>query len=182
MRRLGPISLAVALLLGSASAFAQEAAAPAAAAPSAAEAREPAAAREALPLEYPPPGARTTLAVTGSAVFLGWYGVSWGHSLLEDDAPGAKDLRLPVVGPWMALSQAGCSDGNPDCSKVWVVVRAILNVVEGVGQAGGLAVLGESLFLPTREPSHRAAITRPSIEPVPFVAGDSLGLGLRGNF
>lgn len=180
MRRLGPLSLAVAMLLASAAAVAQEPASTAA--PSAVEAREPAATREALPLEYPPPGARTTLAVTGSAVFLGWYGAAWGHSLLEDDAPGAKDLRLPVVGPWMALSQAGCSDGNPDCSKVWVVVRAILHVVEGVGQAGGLAVLGESLFLPTREPSHRAASTLPSVEPVPFVAGDSLGLGLRGNF
>ena len=182
MRRLGPISSAVALLLGSTAAFAQEAASTAPAAPSAVEAREPAATREALPLEYPPPGARTTLAVTGSAVFLGWYGVAWGHSLLEDDAPGAKDLRLPVVGPWMAVSQAGCSDGNSDCSKVWVVFRAILNVVEGVGQAGGLAVLGESLFLPTREPSRRAASTLPSVQPVPFVAGDSLGLGVRGNF
>ena len=181
MRCLGPLSLAAATLFGSAAALAQEAAAPAAA-PSAVEARESAATREALPLEYPPPGAGTTLAVTGSAVFLGWYGVAWGHSLLEDDAPGAKDLRLPVVGPWMALSQAGCSAGNPDCSQVWVVVRAILNVVEGVGQAGGLAVLGESLFLPTREPSPRARVQRPSLEPVPFVAGDSLGLGLRGNF
>lgn len=182
MRHLGSISLAVATLFGSAAALAQEAASPAPPAPSAVESREPAATREALPLEYPPPGARTTLAITGSAVFLGWYGAAWGHSLLEEDAPGAKDLRLPVVGPWMAVSQAGCSDGNPDCSKVWVVVRAILHVVEGVGQAGGLAVLGESLFLPTREPSHRAASTLPRVEPVPFVAGDSLGLGLRGNF
>jgi len=179
VRRRSSLGLIAASLLGSAPAFAQEAAP---APPSAVEAREPAATREALPLEYPPPGARTTLAVTGSAVFLGWYGLAWGQSLLEPEAPGSEDLRIPVVGPWMAVSQAGCADGNPDCSQVWVVVRAIIQAMNGVGQVGGLAVLGESLFLPTREPSRRAAIPRPSIEPIPFVAGDTVGLGVRGNF
>jgi hypothetical protein len=81
----------------------------------------------------------------------------------------------------MAVAQAGCADGNPDCSTAWVVVRAILHVMDGVGQAGGLAVIGESLFLPTRAAAPRARI-EPSIRPVPFVAGDSIGLGLHGNF
>jgi hypothetical protein len=163
---------AAALLLASLPAAAQEAEPPAAAAP-----------REALPPEYPPPSARTTLAITGSAVFLGWYGLAVGASFLESDAPGAKDLRIPVVGPWMAVAQAGCAEGNPDCSTAWVVVRAILQAMDGVGQAGGLAVIGESLFLPTRAASPaRSGKNQLTLRPVPFVVGDSVGLGFHGKF
>lgn len=145
--------------------------------------REPAAVpREVLEPEYPPPSARTSLALTGSAVFVGWYGVALGWSYLEPDAPGATDLRIPVVGPWMAVGQAGCSKGNPDCSTAWVVVRAILQAMDGVGQAGGLAVIGESLFLPTREPVRARTSVAPSLRPVPFVAGDALGFGFHGSF
>lgn len=137
---------------------------------------------EALPLEYPPPSAKTTLALTGGAVFVGWYGLALGASFLEPDAPGASDLRIPVVGPWMAVAQAGCAKGNPDCSTAWVVVRAILQAMDGVGQAGGLAVIGEALFLPTRSEKPRVHTRAPRLVPVPFVAGDSIGLGLTGAF
>jgi hypothetical protein len=151
-----------------------------------AAAEEPAAAtpvtREPLPKEYPPPSAQTTLAVTGSAVLVGWYGLALGASFLEPDAPGARDLRIPVVGPWMAVAQAGCGAGNAGCSTTWVVVRAILQAMDGVGQAGGLAVIGESLFLPTRAPSTRSASVLPSVRPIPFVAGDALGVGFHGSF
>jgi hypothetical protein len=151
-----------------------------------AAAEEPATAtapREALPKEYPPPSARTTLAVTGSAVLVGWYGLALGASFLDPDAPGARDLRIPVVGPWMAVAQAGCNAGDPGCSKTWVVVRAILQAIDGVGQAGGLAVIGESLFLPTREPSARtSASVVPHVRAVPFVVGDALGVGFHGSF
>ena len=162
--------------------------------PAAAQQAEPEAApREQLPLEYPPPSAKATLAVTGAAVFAGWYGLALGASFLEEDAPGSADLRIPVVGPWMAVAQAGCAKGNPDCSTAWVVVRAILQAMDGVGQAGGLAVLGEALFLPTRDHvrpqagsesgTARSASVAPSIRPVPFVgSGDTIGLGLNGTF
>jgi hypothetical protein len=139
--------------------------------------------REALPLEYPAPYVRTNLALTGSAIFVGWYGLAVGASFLEPDAPGSTDLRIPVVGPWMAVAQAGCAKGNPDCSTAWVVIRAILQGMDGVGQAGGLLVLGEALFLPTREPARNRASVTPSIRPVPFVGdGDGVGLGLVGTF
>jgi hypothetical protein len=173
-------------------------------APPAAERAEPAAApprvdpavseREQLPLEYPPPSARTNLALAGTGIFVGWYGLALGASVLEPDAPGSTDLRIPVAGPWMAVAQAGCAKGNPDCSTAWVVVRAILQAMDGVGQAGGLLVLGEALFLPTRDhvrpqasDEQRAVRNRASLAPriraVPFVGdGDSVGLGLHGTF
>lgn len=161
--------------------------------------------REALPLEYPPPAAKTNLALTGGAIFVGWYGAAIGASFLEPDAPGSTDLRIPVVGPWMAVAQAGCAKGNPDCSTAWVVVRAILQAMDGIGQAGGLAVIGEALFLPTRahvrggdfrngfrhaaaptlklHAGERTAPLVTSLRPIPFVgAGDAVGLGLQGTF
>jgi len=62
------------------------------------------------------------------------------------------------------------------------------------GQAGGLLVVGEALFLPTRDHArpqasdeqpavrNRASLA-PSIRAVPFVGdGDSVGLGLHGTF
>jgi hypothetical protein len=149
----------------------------------AAQEAEPAAApRETLAPEYPPPSARTTLAITGSAVLVGWYGLALGASYLEPDAPGASDLRIPIVGPWMAVGQAGCSKGNPDCSTAWVVIRAILQAMDGVGQAGGLAVIGESLFLPTQEPSRTRTSVLSSVRPVPYVSDDTLGIGFHGSF
>jgi hypothetical protein len=151
--------------------------------------------REPLPLEYPPPAARTALAVTGAAVFVGWYGLAVGASFLDPDAPHATDLRIPVVGPWMAVANAGCNRGDPDCSTAWVVVRAILHAMDGIGQVGGLAVLGEALFLPTRDHVRAGVVrpragnaratssTAPTFRAVPLVgAGDSVGLGLHGTF
>ena len=98
---------------------------------------------------YPPPSTRYKLALVGVAVSAAWYGAAYGFSALWPDAPGAEDLRIPVAGPWMALGETGCADDDPDCSTFIVVLRAILTTIDGVGQAGGLAVAAESLFLPT---------------------------------
>lgn len=141
--------------------------------------------RAALPPEYPPPSAQGSLALTGAAVLAAWYGLAAGSTFLWSDYPGATDLRIPLAGPWMAIGQAGCAEDQPDCSKVWVVVRAILMGIDGVGQAGGTLVLGESLFLPTSP----ASVEKPGptsdmvgVRPVPWVSGDRLGLGLVGTF
>jgi hypothetical protein len=142
--------------------------------------------RKALPPEYPPPSTQGTLALTGAAVLVGWYGLAAGSTFIWSDYPGATDLRIPVAGPWMAIGQAGCPEDNPGCSKAWVVVRAILMGIDGVGQAGGTLVLGEALVLPTSStPVERAvpASEALSVRPVPFVSGDgALGLGLVGRF
>ena len=134
--------------------------------------------------QYPSPAARGTLALTGVAVFAGWYGAAIGESFLWPDAPEANKLRIPVVGPWLTLAHAGCSSSEANCSDVIAVFRAILAGVTAIGQVGGLAVLGEAAFLPTERgeralPPKRAV----QVQNVTFTAGErGIGLGLSGAF
>jgi hypothetical protein len=135
--------------------------------------------------DYPSPSARGTHLVAGAVVFGAWYGGALGASLLWPDAPGAEDLRIPVAGPWMALGDTGCAEDDPDCSTVLVVIRAVLTGIDGVGQAGGLLVMAEGLFLPTREarPSARSKAQSFAIRPSAVATGkDGIGLGISGVF
>jgi hypothetical protein len=141
------------------------------------------------PGEYPPPSARWGLLAVGAGTSVAWYGGGLACSYLWPDAPGASDLRIPVAGPWMALADSGCADDDPDCSTLWVVTRAVLTALNGVGQIGGLAVVGEALFLPTASP--RAALRRPSSEhasalrlrPLPMLTPrGGVGFGVLGQF
>ena len=59
------------------------------------------------PTELPPDAARGRVLLVGLALTAGWYGASVGTSYLWPDAPNARDLRLPVVGPWLALADTG---------------------------------------------------------------------------
>ena len=132
--------------------------------------------------DLPGPAARTNALIGGAAMAIGWYGAGVGTSLLWSDAPGADDLYIPVAGPWMALAQTGCPDSEPDCSIVEVILRATLTTLSGVGQIGGLAIIGEGLFVPVRESSaSNAPKLRAHVQPV--VAGrDGWGLGVVGTF
>ncbi|HKY34492.1 MAG TPA: hypothetical protein VJN18_01020 [Polyangiaceae bacterium] len=134
--------------------------------------------------DLPPPGARLTHVVAGGAVTLTSYGLAVGSSYLFSDTRGAKDLRIPIAGPWMALAQTGCPSGDPDCSVVPLVLGAIFQVVDGVTQIGGLAIIGEGLFLNTSSsrPAPRNA-NGPSLRAVPMDFGPgSAGLGFVGTF
>jgi hypothetical protein len=141
---------------------------------------------------YPPPSTRYKLALVGVAVSATWYGAAYGFSAAWPDAPGAEDLRIPIAGPWMALGETGCADDDPDCSTIIVVLRAVLTTIDGVGQAGGLAVALESLFLPTAAQNaaprrrHRPKPVEGTdsfqIRPAPVLTGRTLGLGLSGTF
>lgn len=101
------------------------------------------------PAELPPVGTGGRLMLTGAALMVGWYGVSVGTSYLWSDAPNSKDLRLPFVGPWMALGDTGCGPRESSCTTLTVVLRTALGVVSGVGQAGGLFAFTEGVFLDT---------------------------------
>ncbi|MFO7180686.1 MAG: hypothetical protein DIU78_018440 [Pseudomonadota bacterium] len=146
-----------------------------------ADASAPTASEGALPTEYPPPSARGAVALTGAALAAAWYGAALGASFLYPDAPGATDLRIPVVGPWIALGETGCPSDEPNCSTASVVVRAILIAVDGIGQLGGLAMLAEGLFLPTAPPGTERAASA-SFRPVLVTRHDGVGLGLTGTF
>jgi hypothetical protein len=146
--------------------------------------------------DLPPPSARTNLIVAGLATSAVSYGLAFGASYLfkPEDLNGSKDLRIPFAGPWMALGKTGCPTSTPDCSKVTLVIGAILSIFDGVAQAGGLGIVGEGLFLNTSSsrPGPRKAelgrtsgryATGPVIRAVPFNYGkDGVGLGVVGTF
>lgn len=163
-------------------------AAPAYAAPPAmAEAPSPSASSAAaLPVgDVPPPSARANLIIVGATTTAVSYGLALGASYLwkPDDLNGSKDLRIPLAGPWLALGKTGCSNNDPSCSKPLLVIGALLQVIDGVAQAGGLGIVGEGLFLNTsssRAPKKAAAA---SVQAVPFnFEKGGVGLGFVGTF
>ena len=132
--------------------------------------------------DLPPEGARLNLALAGVAVTGAWYGLALGGSFAFPSARASDELRIPVIGPWMGIADTGCQERDPNCSTVLLVIGAILMGIDGVGQAGGVGVALESLFLPTRKPA-RNATAHPSVRPVPITSGkDGVGLGLAGVF
>ncbi|MEY4547316.1 MAG: hypothetical protein RL685_3511 [Pseudomonadota bacterium] len=141
------------------------------------------------PTELPTDSTRTRVLLTGAGLTLGWYGVAVGTSYLYPNAPNARDLRLPVVGPWMALGDVRCGSKERNCRDAVLVIRTVFGVLSGVGQAGGLLAIAEGLFLPTAAAAPGADI-RPSATArsqrswaaVPVVLPDGAGLELVGRF
>jgi hypothetical protein len=100
---------------------------------------------------------------------------------------GAKDLRIPVAGPWIAFSHSGCGP-VADCHEAIVVLRAIATALDGIGQIGGVALMGQGLFLPTQEHARARTSWQPlrgyGVEMQPtFDAGkNTVGFGVLGVF
>lgn len=156
---------------------------------------DPTATPAPLAADTPPPAARTNLIVAGAATTLVSYGLALGASfaLSEDDLRGAKDLRVPIAGPWMELGKTGCPKNTPSSCTVQLVVGAILTIFDGVTQIGGLGMVGEGLFLNTSSagPTPRKAgsstlrrdATGPTVRAVPFnFEKGGFGLGVVGTF
>ncbi|MEP7052920.1 MAG: hypothetical protein ABJB12_21320 [Pseudomonadota bacterium] len=136
--------------------------------------------------ELPPPSARRNLIIAGAVTTASWYGLALGASYIWPDTVGAKDLRIPVAGPWMAFAHSGCGNVS-DCSKVLVVVRAIVTALDGIGQASGIAFATEGLFMPTQEPkgtraSTALAPTHIELHPTFDAGKNTVGFGLLGVF
>jgi hypothetical protein len=163
-------------------------------APMAASAEEPTLEQvEYNPAELPPDGTRTRVIVVGVAVAADWYGAAVGTSYLWPDAPNAGDLRLPVVGPWMALGDVGCGDEEADCSTGTVITRTVFAVLSGVGQAGGVLAVLEGLLMDTgstpaapvggeRGSGGVSAGPISNFSAVPVMLGDGAGVELFGRF
>jgi hypothetical protein len=136
----------------------------------------------------PPPSARTYTLLGGLATTAGWYGLALGSSYLWPDTVGAKDLRIPVAGPWIAFSHSGCGP-VADCHEALVVLRAFATLLDGIGQAGGVMLMAQGLFLPTREPAARAHTSwKPfrgyavEMQPTLDAGKNTVGLGVAGVF
>jgi hypothetical protein len=125
------------------------------------------------------PKASTPLktAAGGLAMTAGWYGAAVGFSYAFQDAPGSSDLRIPVAGPFMALGETGCQKGAGACSTFGAVLRAIFTIVDGVGQAGGLLIATEAVFMETQPEQPASGVSL-------SVHGTDTGwaLGLEGRF
>jgi hypothetical protein len=133
---------------------------------------------------YPSPSARGNLLIAGGVTLASWYALALGSSYLWPDTVGAKDLRIPVAGPWLAFAHSGCGP-VASCSEVIVVIRAIATALDGIGQASGVAFVGEGLFLPTQEPKRvPAEALQQHFELHPtFDAGkNTVGFGVLGVF
>src|SRR6188768_2954721 len=139
------------------------------------------------PDEYPPPSAGRNLFLAGVASTAVWYGGALATSYAVDDPSMAKALRIPLAGPWMALTHTGCG-GGPDCNTLLVVLGAIATALDGIGQAGGLALAAEGLFMPTREPKRAHAALRAKrfkdfdLRPTFDAGKNSVGFGVLGIF
>jgi hypothetical protein len=152
---------------------------------------------------YPPPVSRWAVIGVGLATTAFFYGASAGMSYAFPEAPGARDLRTPIVGPWVAISNNGCAADEPDCSRVWIVMRSIATAIGGLAQAGGILVAIEGIFMPTQyapdvsvprlpktpaEPPPSQETPKPSDKnlfwiPTPMAVGPGgVGVGVVGRF
>ena len=113
---------------------------------------------------YPPPQVRWYTLAGGLGFTAAWWGLGAGTSYAFPDQSGITALRAPVIGPWRALATEGCDPINGcDFSFYFSTVWFALN---GVAQAGGLAVALEALFLPTSAGgAHAPARPSPSAPP-----------------
>ena len=83
---------------------------------------------------------------TGAVVFGGSYLAS---VIVADQSshPGADRLTVPVVGPWLALSDWGsCPVDQPSCDRN--TTDKVLLVADGVFQAAGLISMVDALVMP----------------------------------
>ena len=169
MKRLLPISLAALAFTATGLARADE--------PEAAIAPEAAVAPEAL---HPPSSVRLKLALGGVAVAGGAYAMSYAMASNFPEVPGTTELKIPIVGPWLALGKSGCATDDPDCGAK-VFFRGVLLVIDGLAQLGGLGLIAEGVFMKTdpSAPKKAAAFTW---RPTPLVTGNVTGVGIVGSF
>lgn len=113
----------------------------------------------------PPPSARTKLLLVGAGVTTAFYLPVLGASYIWSDAAGAAESRIPVAGPWMQLTKTKTCARDPDapasCNDFGRIFGAILLALDGIGQAGGVAIMAQSLFIRTAPRGSSAALHTP---------------------
>ena len=139
-------------------------------------------AQEAEPVKrYPPSSVRPKLVAGGLAVTGLAYGAGFLAATSWPEVPGSEQLKIPVVGPWLALAKNDCAPDDPDCGFI-LYFRGFLTIVDGLMQLGGLGIAGEGLFMTTEASPRRQGPPTLSIRPVPMVAASSAGVGVVGTF
>jgi hypothetical protein len=140
--------------------------------------------------ELPPPESRWKTIGLGLGFAGVWYAGAWGlREWAWSESPGAKDLRIPIVGPWMDMYKTGCPSNDTNCGKFGLVLRTVAVIVDGLGQIGGVAVALDGLFTPTASHANSvqsatrfSAASRVSLVPVPWSTTGGGGLSFVGQF
>jgi hypothetical protein len=96
-------------------------------------------------------------------------------------------LKIPIVGPWIALAENKCSTPGSDyCSdELWL--RGLLTGLGGVAQLAGLGLVVEGIVMKTEAAAPKPAESTETetarfIMPYPIVTPTSVGVGLVGSF
>ncbi len=144
------------------------------------EPAEAVAAEPARDTPLPPSSVRLKLGLGGIAVAGGAYAMSFAMASNFPEVPGMTGLKIPIVGPWIALGQSGCATDDPDCGAK-VVLRGFFLVLDGLAQIGGLGLIAEGVLVKT-DPSAPAKAAAFTIRPTPLVTGSVTGLGFVGFF
>lgn len=137
------------------------------------------------PSKYPPPSTRPNLLLVGAGVTVGWYGIAIATSYGWRKADSADSLRIPVAGPYMALTKTRCGAAETSCNTFQVVMRTIITSLSLVGQTGGVLAMLEGAFVPTSATSDQARAPRPAkrhvaVVPTPMTSGG--GVAVFGEF
>jgi hypothetical protein len=134
------------------------------------------------PKRYPPSSVRVKLIGGGVAVAGLAYGAGFLAASSWPEVPGSDELKIPVVGPWMALAKNDCAPDDPDCGFA-LYFRGILTVLDGLVQLGGLGIVGEGIFMTTESSAAPASKTPAlTLRPVPVVTASGAGFGVVGAF
>lgn len=141
----------------------------------------------AVKLRYPPSSVRVPIIVSGLLITGAAWGVAFGCGMGWPEVPGSKELRIPIVGPWLALGKSGCAPDDPDCGAK-VYVRGVLYVIDAITQLAGLGLVAQGIFMKTEAKAKSAApflgVKKGdfSLAPVPGAGPSSPGLSVVGTF
>jgi hypothetical protein len=167
-------------------------------------------------LHYPPPSVRLKILTAGVLVTGTAWGIAFGVSrgwpeqtciitsigpLTPGSAgtpnpipctsgpPGANQLAIPIVGPWIALGKSYCPSDYPNCGVGPPVARGVGYVIDGVVQLAGIGLIVEALVMktestgPTKKSSPLALRYRGvELTPVPIAGPSATGMSLVGTF
>ena len=151
----------------------------------AARAQDPPADTGSAPvLRYPPSSVRPKLIAGGLALTAAAYGGAYLCAANWPEVPGSDALKIPVVGPWIALVQNDCAADDPDCGFT-LYFRGILTVIDGLIQAGGLGIVGEGIFMTTEAnapPKKKTDAAGLTVRPAPILTAHTTGVGFVGTF
>ncbi|MFO0612298.1 MAG: hypothetical protein U0414_06910 [Polyangiaceae bacterium] len=150
-------------------------------------------------MRYPPRGVRWGLILGGSTLTIGAYVASLSAGFGWPEVPGSDTLKIPIVGPWIALAKNDCSadliEADGSCGAT-IYVRSVLEVLSGLVQVAGLPLIGEGIFMTTEAPGKVDPNADPSAAPkeasskrlietlriAPIVTPTTGGIGIYGTF